>query len=386
MEMDGTVICRLCPLVLEKNSLIIGEKIEHKGTLEEVLDSIPVSIPIALSVIGKGILTKRVEGLGELNAQRLSELFPNFKPESFYVQQFAGDENVFVSVIRKEQVDGLLKAFDYTKHEVLCMTIGPFAVSQVLSQVNTYGQELCFSGHRVTYSEDFKWRDYRSSPEAISEFPIKIEQEKLGEEYLIAYATAFQLILYPRLNTIELPVPEIFDRLEDFNQKQQFHFRLVAMLAFLFVLLLANFIIFSTYRAENESLYTRVNLQSSSAENLQMLEKKTVQQQERLKVLGWHRGLPYSWLADQVSSDVPAAVELTELSVSPLKQAERNAERKEIYQFGKISVKGLTGDPIAVNEWIYKLKSRAWVKEVQMQRFSPAEEEGIQEFEMSLKY
>lgn len=386
MEMDGTVTCTMCTLTLEKNSLTIGEKKDCKGSLDEVLATIPVSTPIAFSLTGKGILTKKIEAIGELNAQQLSEVFPNFKSESFYVQQFSGDENVFISIIRKEQIDDLLEAFKFTKHKVLSLTLGPFAVSQVLSQINTYGQELCFSGHRINYTEDFKWRDYKSSPGAMAEFPIKVEQEKLSEEYLIAYATAFQLILYPRLITIELPVSEISDRLEDFTQKQQFRFRLVAILGFFFVLLLANFIVFSTYRAENESLNRRVNLQSSSAENLQMLEKKTAQQQERLTVLGWYLGLPYGWLADQVSSDMPAAIELTELSVSPVKQAEGNAERKEIYQSGKIIIKGLTGDPIAVNEWIYKLKGREWVQQIQMQRFSPAEEEGIQEFEMSLRY
>jgi len=386
IEMDGTVVCRMCSLTLEKNSLTIGEKKGYRGSLDEALASIPNSTPIAVSLTGKGVLTKRIDGVGELNAQRLSEVFPNFKSESFYVQQFAGDENVFVSIVRKEQVESLLESLNLSQHKVLCMTLGPFAVSQVLSQINTYGQELCFSGHRINYTEGFKWRDYKSSPEAMSEFPIKIEQEKLGEEYLIAYATAFQLILYPRLNTIELPVTEMSDRLEDFTQKQKFRFRLVAILGFLFVLLLVNFFVFSAYRAENELLYTRVNLQSSSAENLQMLEKKTIQEQERLKMLGWYRGLPYSWLADQVSSDMPAAVELTELSVSPVIQAEGNTERKEIYQSGKISIKGFTGDPIAVNDWIYKLKERAWVQQVQMQRFSPAEEKGIQEFEMSLTY
>ncbi|WP_407427517.1 PilN domain-containing protein, partial [Arcticibacter sp.] len=79
-------------------------------------------------------------------------------------------------------------------------------------------------------------------------------------------------------------------------------------------------------------------------------------------------------------------VELTELSVSPVIQAEGNTERQEIYQSGKVSIKGFTGDPIAVNDWIYKLKERAWVQQVQMQRFSPTEEKGIQEFEMSLTY
>lgn len=386
IEPDGTVVCRMCSLALEKNSLTIVEKKELKGTLEEVIASFPGSIPVAVSLTGRGILTKISNALGELSGQQLQEVFPNFKAESFYVQQFPGDDHVFLSIARKEQIDGLLATLKDAKIQVLCVTLGPFAVSHVLSQVNTYGEQLCFAGHCVSYTQDFKWRDYKFDQRTSSEFALKIAQENLGEEYLIAYATAFQLILYPRLPAVLLPVTEVSDRLEEFSEQQTFRFRLVGILGFFFVLLLVNFGIFSSYRAKNAHLYAHVNLQSSSAENLQMLETNTAQQQERLKVLGWYRGLPYSWITDQVSSEVPPAVELIELSVSPAKQAERNSERKEVYQSGIIHVKGTTTDPTDVNDWIYKLKSKDWVKQVQMERFSPGEEDGVQEFEMLLNY
>jgi len=386
MEMDGAVMCRTCALTLGKNSLTIGEKREFRGTIEEVLASLPGNKSVAISLTGRGILTKKSKAFGVLSGQQLQEIFPNFKAESFYVQQFPGDDHVFVSIARKEQIDELLEELAHAKIQLLCMTLGPFAVSHVLSQVNTYGEQLCFAGHCVSYAEEFKWRDYKFDQGRSSEFTLKIAQEHLGEEYLIAYATAFQLILYPRLSAVLLPVSKVSDRLEDLSEQQKFRFRLVGILGFFFVLLLVNFLVFSNYRAENESLYTRVNLQSSSAETLQILEKMTAQQQEQLKALGWYHGLPYSWLTDQVSSEIPFSVELTELSISPIKAGESNSERKEIYQSGKISIKGITADPAAVNDWIYKLKSRNWVQHVQMQRFSPGEEEGVQEFEMLLNY
>lgn len=386
MEMDGTVTCRMCPLTLERNSLHIGEKKECKGPLDEMLATVPVNTAIAISLTGKGILTKRVEGEGELNAQRISEVFPNFKPESFYVQQFAGNDCVFISVVRRDQLGSLLETLGERKQNLLCVTLGPFTVNHILSQINTYGQEFSFAGHRIIYTKDFRWLDYKPIPGVVSEFPIKIDQEKLSEEFLIAYSTAFQLLLHPRLDAVELSVDEVSDRLEEFTQRQVFHFRLVGVLGFFFVVLLLNFVVLNTYRSENESLYTRVNLQSSSAENLQLLEKRTAQQKENLRLLGWHRGLPFSWIIDQVSSDMPATVELTEFSVSPLIQVQNNSERKERYQSGQINIKGFTGDPTAVNDWIYRLKSREWVQQVQMQRFSAAEEEGIYEFDMSLKY
>jgi len=68
-----------------------------------------------------------------------------------------------------------LKALGY---QVVMLSIGPFPVGHVLSQLNFYDDEVVFDGHIIQRNEHKHWKTYRYEDSVVASFPLKIESEK----------------------------------------------------------------------------------------------------------------------------------------------------------------------------------------------------------------
>lgn len=383
---DNTLQCFMCSVSMAKDSLSIDTKSEVSGDLETILKKIPKDKPLALSVTGKGTLIKKAARMEAIGEQQLNEVFPNLKAEQFYVQNFVSGEHSFVSIIRKGMIDEFLDALNAAGHQVLIISIGPFVSSHIIRQLNTYGQQVSFNGHVVDYNQDWAWTDYQYVTGAESEFPLKLDIEPIEGRFLIAYATAFQLALYRRLDPVNLDVSPVENQLRDYQQKARFMFRGGIILIAFFVLLLINFIMFSFYTEKNKELLSRANQNTAGIENLQHMERQISTNENLLKELGWSRGISYAWMADQLGQSLPAALSLNEISINPLNTVETNRQRKEIYDTGKITIRGETTDLQAVNDWIYILKEKSWVKQVSLGNYSPVQDTDKQQFIITLTY
>jgi len=215
---------------------------------------------------------------------------------------------------------------------------------------------------------------------------LKVGIEALPGQFLIAYASAFQLALYPRLPAVSLPAPGIEHNLEEFEQKQRFNFRAVVVLSGFFVLLLLNFLLFSYFNSANETLLSQVSQTSASLENLQHTEKEIASNEKLLQELGWNKGIRLSYLADQLGQTLPSSLRLKELGINRLNVTDTGRQRKEIYDTGKIKIRGEASDPAALNNWIYILKEKDWAKQVNLDSFSPSGDDNTQEFTITINY
>ena len=383
---DNSFSCRYCTVSLEKDSLSIDQKQEAEADRTSLFKKVPADKPLAITLTGKGILIKKIAATQEVSSEQLSQYFPNLKAEDFYLQNFQSGNTLYLSIISKQLVDEILQLAEKAGLKILLLSIGPFAVGQVLRQLNSYDHQLVFDGHRILYNKSFEWEEYQYQPGANAEFPIKIGIEPLKEQFLLAYATAFQLALYERLNAAELEVETVKSQLLQFKQDKVFKFRTGALLMLTFLLLLINFLVFNYYNEENAVLLSRVTQNTESTQSLNQLSKDIAMQESLLKKLGWHKGTSYAWISDQLGKSVPAGVSLTELQVNPLNATESNRLRKEVYETGKIKIKGESRELGPVNEWIYGLKELGWCKQVNLDSFSPATEGDNRVFELTLVF
>ncbi len=385
---DGAYDWRVCSVSLAGNSLNIDSKTEVPGDTAAVLKKFPKDKPLALTITGKGVLIRKAPAMEEIGENQLNQVFPNLEADQFYIQNFISGGQSFVSIIRREIIDGLMDVLSAEGLNILLLTIGPFTASHILKQLNTYGQEICFDGHEVQYNKEWEWTEYRYAAGKKSEFPLKIDLESIPEQYLLAYAAAFQLALYPRLAAVSLPVGQAENNLYEFQQKQQFQFRAGCILAVFFVVLLLNFLLFSYYNSANEALLSQVSQSSAGIESLRNTEKEIASNEKLLKELGWSRGVRYAWIADQLGQTVPAGLSLREIAINPLNTVETGRQRREVYDTGKIKIRGEASDPGAVNNWLYLLKGKSWVKGVNLDSFSPSSSSGDnkQEFSITISY
>jgi Tfp pilus assembly protein PilN len=386
IQADHSVSVRMCEISLAGTALSIDAKWEVAGDLAIVLKKVPVVKPIALTVTGKGILTKKVPKEHELNADKLLRVFPNIDPGQFYIQNFISGEASFISVVRKEVLNTIYAALNQAGAEILLVNLGPFAASHILKQVNFYGRQMRFDGHIIALSELDTWDDYKYSAAAKADFPLKIGIEAIAEHYVLAYAAAFQLALYHKLNPVILPVEAVSDHLDCFEQKLKFNFRFAALLGLFFVLLLFNFLIFSYYSSKNDVLLAQVNQSTASIENVQQTQNEIQQNEQLLKELGWYKGISHAWLADQIGQSLPSGIRLSELAINPLNVSESNRLRKEVFKPGTIEITGESDDLVPVNEFIYQLKSKSWLQRANLDRYAPSAENDKQQFAITIHY
>lgn len=385
-EQSGEMDCFLCEASIDKSRLTIGNKTKAQGALKDILPKI-LKKPIALTLTGKGILIKKTNKTEILSSPNLDQVFPNLKAEHFYIQNFISGESSFIALVRKETVDRLLEAFAAAGLQVLSLSLGPFCVSHILDQLNTYGNKFVFNGHSVEYTKELAWIDYVYSPGLKSEFPIKIDIEPIAEDMIIAYASAFQLLMYDNLDAIETSVDKTAFAHSEFRESLKFKSRSVAILGFFFIVLLVNIFVFNYYNEQNQGLSLTAGQSSTNMESIQQLQSGIQSQEKLIQELGWNKGISYAYLCDQIGQSTPSNVRLLELTVNPaLTESNLTLGKTIVYETGKIKVSGQVTDVKTINDWMYLLKDKPWVKKINLESFFPDEQKQVQKFTLTIIY
>lgn len=382
---DGSCTVRFVELLRDKKLIEIVKQQEFSGNLAELIKG-RVSGPLAISITGKGVLIKKTKRLAQISEQSLQHLFPQMKLSEFYLQHFVGAEFSFITLIRKEIADHILNAFKDLEVSILMLSLGPFVVDQVIPQLNSYGNTLSFDGHQVLFSEDKLWTEYSYHPEANAPFPIKVDIEVIPEQFLLAYATAFQLMLNAQLDPIAVEDTVIQERLQESTAQLKFQKRGTLVLMSFFVLLLVNFLLLSFYNSENEALSSRAGQKSDVVENRQKLEEELKVKERLVQKLGWNKGYRYAYLSDQIGKTLPPGVRLDELQINPLSEIRTGLAGDVPQEFASMRIKGQTKNVNAINDWIYILKEKKWVKALQLEKYAVDDQKQTQVFTIHLTY
>jgi hypothetical protein len=385
VKQDGSYDVRLLRLSLHKKLIQIDAKKRYSGSSAKIITD-SLAEPLAITITGKGVLIKKTNRLDVISEGTLQHLFPTFKLAEFYMQHFAAGEHSYISIIRKEIADAVIEAFKKQGVEVFMLSLGPFVVDQVIPQINSYEGILKFDGHQVTLNADKTWTAYTYDAEVKSAFPLKIDIEKMPEEFLVAYATAFQLILNDKLELVEVESEQVSQKLSELMAKQKFKKYGAAALFFFFGLLMLNFLVLSAYNSNNQELMSKAGQQSYIYENRQKLEEEVKGKENLVKKLGWNKGYSYAYLCDQIGRSVPKEVLLDELSINSLFGGSTGLIKETPLETGRLIIKGQTSSIYAINDWIYDLQQKSWVKNVQLEKYTADDQKQAQVFTILLKY
>lgn len=382
---DGTYAIRLVEIVLQKKLIQIEKKKEYKVSLDQ-LKSIGIKGPLAITLTGKGVLIKKTAKLEVVTEQSVRHLFPNFKLEEFYLQHFRSGENSFIAFIRKEIADPIIAAFKKYGAEVLLFSLGPFVADQVIPQLNNYGENLNFDGHQIVLSEEKSWLEYTYAVGSTTTFDLKIDIVPIAEQFLLAYAAAFQLLLNDRLELVAVEDEQIRNDLVELTAKLKFKQNGMVVLLFFFAALLINFLVFSFYHSANQELAGKVGQRSDLFADRQKLETELKEKETLVNQLGWNHGKRYAYLCDQIGQTVPAAISLDELKINDFKDNVSSAAKKVQAETGSIKIVGQSASVYIINDWIYALRQKNWVKTVQLEKYATDDQKGVQVFTLLLNY
>ncbi|MCD0487353.1 PilN domain-containing protein [Pedobacter sp. MC2016-14] len=385
IKADGTFELRLLHISLQASQLLVESKKEYTVSLDKILPE-ELKAPLAITLTGRGVLIKKTGKLDLLSEQNLQHLFPNLKLAEFYVQHFVSGGTSYVAIVRREVADAILKAFKKQGATVMLMSLGPFVADQVLPQLNSYNGNLNFDGHQVSLNQEKEWQDYTYTPGLNAGFTLKIDIEVMPEQFILAYATAFQLLLHERLELIEVETEGLAEQLAEYTAKLKFKRNSMLVLGGIFVLLLLNFLVFSHYNAANEEMAGRAGQQTSVTVNKEKMEADVKEKEAMVKNLGWNKGLPYAYLCDQLGQTVPGTITLTELTVNNLLTTGSSLLKESLAEPFTVRLKGQAENVYVLNDWMYVLKQKPWIKKVQLEKYLADEQQQTQVFTLILNF
>ncbi len=382
MLANNQLSCNYCLLSKKQHTLNIQSTKSITGNLSQVLDAIPKQQPIALVLSGKGIIHKNLQvATGLAENQIFQQAFPSVEPSEFYSQQFNQGPNFTLSLIRKQVVDELLDKCQRAGLSIYSLSLGGLVSSHIWAQLNCYDQTLQLDTHAFTLNEEKQLLNYTYGIAVVPAFPIKVVQQPIPATNIIAYAAAFQLILHEQLTVIMAHVPAVHNGFASLMADHKLKQRGLVFLGVIFVLLLISFSLFSYYNQENAQLAGVVGSQTANSTQLEVMKTNIANNEALLKQLNWNGGYNYGFLVNEIGRSMPKQLQLQALQINVYQTEQEQKDR-----LAKIKLIGTTTNLTAVNNWIYVLKEKPWVKSVQLLKYQESPETADYLFNLLIIY
>jgi Tfp pilus assembly protein PilN len=370
--------------VVEKKGSKLGITVSGSAGSLEGLDVL-CGMPACISISGKGIIHKRVSCNEDKDtAVLLHKVLPNAMPGDFYVQHTQPlNGHAIVSVARKAMIDELLGGFGKNKMEVVACSFGPFGIGSILPAMNlneTVAEELRLPGHTITIV-DGQVENYVPADNNESITYIKVGDDDINASLIVAFSAAAG---YFTGNELSAGIDSVSEQAEEYRQKKIFRLAGAGLLIFLFALLLGNYLVFDHYWTKKQELEAKV---SSSQGALQEYEKLKMEYDEKMKFLygsGLLDASRSSFYADRIAADIPAGIQLTEMSINPrVKQA--GDENSMIFETKLVHIQGSCRQSSELNEWIKAIRKKEWVSNVELINYKQGKPDPAGEFIIDIK-
>ncbi|WP_443946605.1 PilN domain-containing protein [Pedobacter sp. AW1-32] len=378
---DQLYKCNYVILSQHKKQLQLTEKGFSEGTLPTILQKIPKKFPVALSISGKGIIHKSIILKENANLNYIKEAFPSVEEKEFYIQETLIDNHLTMSIARCGLVDDIVGIFLRAGLNILNLTFGGLAVSNIHELLSFSNGDNPIDRHIFTYTENQQFAGYRYQSGEVVNKAYTLAGTEMPENDVVAYANAFQLFLYNRLIKINVPHSEIDRALENFIEQWKIKKIGIFYLGGLFAALLISFLLFSHYNAENARLSESAGNIASNTEELDLFKKNIAENENILKRFNWNGGYNYGLLIDQIGRTMPRQIRLKRLLFNDFKNPKDVETRQP-----NLSIQGETSNLAAVNNWIFLLKEKKWIKSVELVSYEEDSQSDFYVFNISIKY
>lgn len=360
------------------DQLIQKDKKEGIQNVEEVNHILDKSIPIALTITGKGVLSRAVSTTYDQWADYLSEVLPNAKTEQFIGQVTPLADGVQLSFSRKDLIINIINQLRQESLQIIHFSLGLLNISSVLPLLEQQLNQIPI--HQTAFSiEDGKVVSYKKISD-IKYCSIVVGGDQFSSQLLPAFSVGFQALL-------ELPI-EMYNYEEIQSWKTDYWYEYAVrkggwgILVSLLVLLLINFGLFSYYDSKNQQLGIELSYYEQQLAEMQLLEN---QLNNNEKLMGKNNLLDKSktsFYADQIAAMIPAGISLRKMQIFPA--IAKSRREKEYFSFDKKSIllSGENNKVMMLNLWIKQLEGLDWIEEVKVLPYK--EQNGVGQFDLEL--
>ncbi|HWZ35435.1 MAG TPA: hypothetical protein VNW51_04710, partial [Mucilaginibacter sp.] len=252
--------------------------------------------------------------------------------------------------------------------------------------LNVYEDQLIFDGHIINRDDQHNWLSCHYDSKQRAPYPLKIAGESIDEQLLLPYAAAFQLVLSSKFSPIKAIAPALDESLDRVINDKKIKVRGIAAIGVFFILLFLNFMVFSLLTNANDRMMDKVSRSTENSSELKAIETEVSQKEILVKQLGWDGSVNKSVLVDQLATLLPAEVKWRELTVNRLDWPASKIQKKLTFCDRQIRITGASDRIIPVNEWLARVKTLKWVKNVQLDSYLFNAEQNTGQFIVVINY
>jgi len=327
--------------------------------LQDMLAKMPSYSSVVVVFTGDQVLSRFSSG-------EPKNLFEEMEEEDFYFQKVEFESGWTIqSACRKSTVDTVLDFIVERKFFLLHQAFDPAVIPTIAGLL---GDTTFSSGHFR-----FQFRDGglvwimegdTASEEEDPETEFSIEGMNFSQKGISMLAG---LVQYMKEGSAD-------DGLFTEHQEQSKYFRRfrrisVAVLSGLFLLLLINFLLFSSVKQNLDRLKTSGESQAQTILEIERLEAQI----EEYRNLSLNRirisEQSYSYYLEELARNRPSGVWFNQLTVDPIQSKQEAGKALETNR-SQIHLTGETRDPVTLNEFISALKDLYWVADIELKNYS----------------
>jgi Tfp pilus assembly protein PilN len=262
-----------------------------------------------------------------------------------------------VSIARKEVVDTVISTYKKAGISVIDFSLGNIVIKNLHP----------FISNETVYSSNAKIDfDEHTLTEIQKEIPPK-ENYKINDLEVsnTAILSLGGIIAYYSKNASSSISKELK---ESYGQKRFFDVGLKVGLGFFMLLLLINFLFFSSYRDQVGKLTGELQLSETYKNQLNSLQSEVAQKKQLVKSVNSASNSKLSKYIDEIGISVPKTILLTKIEYQP-KNGIQKADKKLQFAAHKIIIKGASKENEAFTQWISFLEKTPWIQRISINEY-----------------
>lgn len=362
-----------CLLKKSKGEISIIETDENLASIEALGLKLPKNTPVVLNISGKQVLSKTFDA--SLSDEK--KIVPVGQPDDFYNYEYNSDNTTGISICRKTIVDELLANFSELNIPVIEINIGPYLATSLWSYELISDMQIPISNgmlNKSGASDQFEFLPGETQGKTL------IADQELSHKLILSYTAALNRLLGDVSGSFTSDAPS--QVIEGFQYKQIIHRTKYLVLGAIFIALIINFLSFDSLRKKEAQIAGQLKMNSGILSKRDSLEGVLKAKEIFIEYIGNNK-TSYSYFLDEIASTVPSKIVLNQLEINPLDSKIQKKEAIKVQK--KIFVSGLAGSSLVLNQWINKLESLEWIREVIVLNYSRNEESNKGEFLIEVK-
>lgn len=356
-----------------KDQLDVDQELK-KLPLQDMLSQIPKHSTVVVVFSGDQVLSRYSSG-------EPKNLFEEIEEEDFYFQKEEFDSGWTIqSACRRSIVDPVLDFIMERKFFLIHHAFDP-AVIPILADI--LGDLTVSSGHfRFQFRDggmDWIMEEQADSGKESHEAEFNIEGMSFSQEAVSMLAALVHYIKDEDTGNIIFTEQQLQSKFY-----RRFQRISAGVLSGLFLVLLINFLVYSSVQQNLDGLKSNGEHQAQTILEIERLKAQI----EEYRYLSLNRNhvpqLSYSFYLEELAGKRPAGVWFNELSVNPL-QSKLEAGKAIETNRSQISLSGETRDPVTLNRFISALKDLPWVLDIELKNYVLSGEKGKADFELIIR-